>query len=170
MVLVFQYGSNTLEKRINSPNRLNGSAKFVDVAYTKELYELVFTIESKTNECAAADIIKGKGRNIWGVLYDIPENRVFRNKHSNGEKCLDQIEGEGRNYRRETIRVITSKADEISVITYIGNNRIEGLKTSYKYVKNIIYGLKSYPIPEEYIDYVISKIIDNNPKLMSLLE
>ncbi len=171
VALVFQYGSNTSCKRLNSEDRLKGDACRVGIAYTEEDHELEFDIWSKKNNCAAADINPGSGRKIWGVLYEIPEYLIFR-ETSGDRKSLDQIEGENKNYKRVTISLLNPNGSKIQkkIITYIGKNRRKGIKTSWEYVCHIIDGLHGNNVPIEYIDYVKSQIIDNNPDLKTRVE
>jgi len=92
-IKVFQYGSNCLDSRINSQERLCGKAQFIGIAETVEDYELAFNVLSKRNNCAAADIIEKPGDKVWGVLYNVPENFIKRETVPNGFKSLDAIEG-----------------------------------------------------------------------------
>ncbi len=172
MALVFQYGSNTSIQRLNSKARLDGSAKFIGIVYTADKFELDFTVYSDYNKCAAADIVpKEEGRNIWGILYDIPEERIYREK-SIGLTTLDDVEGEGSLYIRKLINVKYPNGDLLDepVITYVVKNKKNGLKTSLEYVSHILKGLKSNSIPNEYIEYVKSRIIINNPALKEEIE
>lgn len=170
MSLVFQYGSNMLDKRINCPSRLKGGARYVGIAYTVDKFELVFDIWSKTNCCAAADIVHGSERNIWGVLYEIPENLIDRHK-SGSRKSLDEIEGECTNYKRVTIDVILPDGSRKSrVWTYIGKDRKKWIQTSYEYVKYIMYGLRENKVRKDYVEYVKRQIISNNPGLESQIK
>jgi len=152
--LVFQYGSNMSSKRLNLPSRLKGGAAPVGVAYTVDKFELVFDIWSKTNCCAAADIVPGSGRNIWGVLYEIPQNLIDRHK-SGCRKSLDEIEGECTNYQRMTIDLkLPNGSRKNGVWTYIGKDRKKWIQTSLPYVKHILCGLRENNVPEEYVEYV----------------
>lgn len=171
MAIVFQYGSNMLTSRINSPDRLNGKAKFIEVAYTENDYEFDFTVWSKTNSCAAADIIPNGGRKIWGVLYEIPDYLVNR-KTSGKEKSLDAIEGEGTNYKRTSIRVrhIGGRIFEAEVITYVAIDRKSDIQTSQKYVEYILDGLKEHNIPNEYRTYIKERILANNPNIKDFVD
>jgi gamma-glutamylcyclotransferase (GGCT)/AIG2-like uncharacterized protein YtfP len=46
------------------------------------------------------------GSKVWGALYEVPEYLIDRNTaKEKGRKSLDAVEGEGMNYRRETISV-----------------------------------------------------------------
>ncbi len=163
MVLVFQFGSNLSQERLNSAQRLNGTACLVDTAWTVDDYELEFTVWSKSNGCAAANLAGGKGRKIWGVLYEIPEERVFREKKQPGNRCLDQVEGEGSNYKRQTIKVRRSSGEVVEAYTYLALNPRTDIKTYAEYVSHIIKGMKEHGAPPEYIEYVRERINENNP-------
>jgi hypothetical protein len=166
MALVFQYGSNTSSKRINSSDRLQGDACPVGIAYTKDDFELEFTIWSQTNKCASANIKPGSGRKIWGVLYEIPDYLISR-ETSGKRKSLDAIEGEGKNYKKGPIALLYQNGLPIEqkVITYVGVNRKSGIETSLKYACHIIKGLREHKIPDDYTEYVKTRVIANNPKL-----
>lgn len=170
MSLVFQYGSNTSVQRLNSPKRLKGAAKVISPAYTSDLYEFDFTVWSKTNKCAAADIVPGGNTRIWGVLYEIPDNLIYR-ELSGERKSLDAIEGEGGNYQRINVDVIQQydAGKIISVLTYVVRERRSGLLTSAEYASEILNGLKSHDIPKEYVAYVHKRILLNNQDLSDKL-
>jgi len=163
MSLVFQYGSNTLVERLNSSERLNGGAKVVGTAYTFEKFDLDFTVWSRSNHCAAADIVPQGSMHIWGVLYEIPDNLIYR-QLSGARKSLDAIEGEGGNYQRKDIQVILSndKSSIISVLTYVVRERRSELKTSSAYASEILKGLKTHNMPKNYLRYVYGQILKNN--------
>src|SRR6185295_14398140 len=143
MALVFQYGSNMSAARLNSAKRLAGDARTICVAKTVEYFELVFSVLSKSNNCAAADLLLSKaGRNIYGVLYEIPEFLLSRDAAKRkSRKSLDAIEGEDRNYVRTEIDVITDNGATVRAITYLGKNPQANLKTSAGYVGHILAGL-----------------------------
>ena len=171
MALVFQYGSNMSVARLNHTERLAGDAKPIGIATTVEPFELAFTVWSKTNTCAAADIIPGKaGRNIYGVVYDIPDFLLSRESaKKQNRKSLDAIEGEGTNYIRKTIQLIKTDGARLSAITYVVKEPSTGHNTSMAYVQHILDGLKEHAMPDEYRQYVVSRIIQNNPELQPLL-
>jgi Gamma-glutamyl cyclotransferase, AIG2-like len=171
MAIVFQYGSNMSEERLNSFERLNGSAQKIGIAYSVDNFEFDFTIWSKKNNCASSDLIPNKGRNIWGVLYSIPDERVYRTLCVKGKTCLDQIEGEGKNYERQIIKVlnINDNNNLVEAVTYFVKNKVYGLLTSIEYASYILYGLKSNKIPAEYIEYIISRIKNNNPGILKFI-
>ena len=173
MTLVFQYGSNCLERVINSSDRLDDVATFYNVAKTVANYTIKFDIyaRSKNRQCGAADIIK-LGRSIksevWGIIWDVPDYRVFRIKaRQRGVKSFDQIEGEGTNYRRRRILVQCPNGKKHMPITYVViNPNPQGVPTSEAYAKLIIDGLREHikdGIPPEYIEEVKQIVTTNNP-------
>ena len=168
MTLVFQYGSNTSTKRLNSVDRLNGDAKPIGLAHTIDKYELDFTVWSNGNNCAAADIVPSGTRQIWGVLYEVPDylmDRITAGKR----KSFDAIEGQ--KYRRQKIQVCMANEPQkpITVWTYTVIEKTDGRKTSYDYAAHIIDGLREHKTPEDYIEYVKGRIIKNNPELKERL-
>lgn len=155
------------KERINAKDRLNDRARLVGIASTKDNYELEFTVWSENNNCAAANIrLCDSGRKIWGVLYEIPWYLVKRDR---AKLCrtLDNIEGEGKNYLRKDICVKDQNGNIINkkVQTYLGKGRKKGIRTSLVYVAYIIKGLRDHNIPNEYIEYVKMRAIENNPDL-----
>lgn len=171
MAYIFQYGSNTLPSRFNSEDRLKGDARSLGAAYTEEEFELAFDVWSTGNACAAADIISGRGRRIWGVLYEIPDYLISRETSGN-RKSLDAIEG--RRYERRTIAVRQTDGtpvDEES-ITYVvlENERQNDIQTSVDYCRYIIAGLREHNVPDEYIEYAKARMITNNPSLRADVE
>ncbi len=168
--LVFQYGSNTSSRRLNSGKRLQGEARVVGLARTEQPFELDFTVWSRRNGCAAADIVPGAGRTIWGVLYRIPAHLIER--HTAGDRnCLDAIESEGRNYVRVPIAVQLADGGRVDgeAITYVARERREHLATSFAYARHILEGLREHEAPADYVDYVKQRIIINNAALEQLI-
>ena len=171
MSLVFQYGSNMSVARINGKDRLAGAAQPICIARTVEPFDLMFTVWSKFNNCAAADLVPSKmGRSIYGVVYDVPDFLLSRDTaQRQNRRSLDEIEGEGINYVRTTINLIKDHESTFRGITYVVKVRRTGLKTSFAYVQHILHGLKEHNIPDEYCQYVRSKIIENNSDLRDAL-
>jgi len=167
MAIVFQYGSNCLESEINSSKRLNGSAKFVDIAETVEYYTLDFDVFSQNRNCAAADIVRiDQKKKVWGVLYDIPDELLSRETASGNTKSLDAIEGESTNYRRYWLLVRCPNGRLSSALTYVAKRPRKKVKrTSLEYVKLIIGGLRQHNIPESYINEVKEVVKAHSPRL-----
>ena len=166
IMLIFQYGSNTSDKRLNAHDRLDGAAVVVGLAQTVSKYQLAFTYRSRTNQCGVADLIpdQAAGRPILGVLYDIPETRVFR-QVSQRLKTLDQIEGEGTAYKRVEICILLPDGQEVEVATYVVLSPEPNHATSEKYVRYIMQGLHARGAPVEYLEYVAERASESCPEL-----
>lgn len=168
MPLVFQYGSNMSSVRLNGADRLRGHATIIGVAETQDIFQLVFDIFSGgNNQCAAANLVSGSGRRIWGVLYEVPAEFIARDP-KRLRPSLDAIEGEGKNYGRVHINLRHANGDPVvgQIITYLGIARKTGILTSLDYVGHILMGLAEHPeIPGNYVEYVRACILTNNPAL-----
>lgn len=110
-----------------------------------------FDIWSKNNRCASANIIPGIGRKMWGVVYEIPVWLLTR-------------ESSGPRTELSQWRKIREP-----VLTYVGFNHQQGIKTSLEYVKHMFAGLREHEIPNEYVEYAKTRVIANNPDLKSAL-
>ena len=145
MPLIFQYGSNCSETRLNSPDRLNGNARNPRRVQTVEDYVTAFDVWSHGNGCAASDLRETSSHHAWGVLYDIPCEWIF-GRRSDGGRTLQQIEG--RCYQPRDIRVRDENGNVIEepVVTFlvIPNERRDGLWTSFDYVRFIVTGLRAH--------------------------
>lgn len=156
MALIFQFGSNCSATRLNSAKRLNGAAQDLGLVRTKDLFELCFNVWSRGNNCAASDIRAGSGRNIYGVLYEVPDSEL---------EHFDRIEGPL--YQRVSIGVEKTDGMPIdgAVYTYLVREPNADIKTSMAYVTHILEGLKAHGASEEYIEYVRGRSLANNPDL-----
>lgn len=171
MALVFQYGSNCLDSEINSKNRLCGDARFVDIAETVGDFELAFDVQSTGRGCAASDVVKKLGSKVWGVLYEVPDYLIDRKTaKARRRKSFDEIEGEGTNYKRETIRVCCPDGKIVSALTYTVQCPKAGLKTNIDYVRHIVYGLGERGVSDAYIAKVKAIAAANNPDIAAEVE
>lgn len=169
MALLFQYGSNTSIARLNSEARLAGAAQRLGIAHTETEYEFDFTVWSEENGCAAADLVPGGGRRIWGVLYDVPDP-LIRRETAGGRRSMDAIECEGKHYRRTTIPLRDPAGETLEAITYLVLDPVWGLPTSTDYVNHVLRGLHENRVPADYLAYVESRIVANNPALSGELQ
>ena len=153
MSLVFQYGSNATRGRLNSPSRLAGDAHDLGRAETVDDFDIAFDVYSKTNGCAASDLVSSPGRRAWGVLYEVADELV-RGRRAGGRKTLKAIEGD--KYEEKPIRVRDASGVEREATTFRvkATERTNGLATSAAYVSWILYGLREHGVPEDYIAHV----------------
>lgn len=168
---VFQYGSNTSVTRLNSEERLQGAARVLGLARTEACFDLVFAHFSPANGCAAAHLQAGGNHPVYGVLYEIPDERVLRPAPGRW-RTLDDIENEGQAYFRTTIRVrLMSDAAQIrEAITYLVMDPQPDQKTNISYVSHILTGLREQGAPPDYLAYVTRQAILSNPDIAGKLQ
>ena len=166
MPLVFQYGSNCLTARLNSPRRLSGVAAVRGCAQTVDEFDLVFDVPSEGNGCAASDLVSapGTGRHAWGVLYEIPADRILGRNRPDGLKTLEEIEGS--RYEPMPIQVRNEAGEDVPATTFLVKpaERRPELWTSAAYVSWIVYGLREHGVPEDYIAHVQAIATDTNAR------
>lgn len=105
------------------------------------------------------------------MLYDVPDYLIYRHTaKAQKRKSFDQIEGEGTNYRRETIHVRRQNGDIVAALTYTVTNPKPGLKTNIDYVGHIVRGLRDHKVPDEYIAKVKTIAAENNPSIANEVE
>jgi gamma-glutamylcyclotransferase (GGCT)/AIG2-like uncharacterized protein YtfP len=171
MALVFQYGSNCSESQITNKNRLCGDAKFVAIAETVDDYQLAFDVWSTRRKCAASDIVAMPGSKVWGVLFEVPDYLIERKTSAaKSRKSLDAIEGEGTNYKRETITVRRNDGFIVSALTYRVRNPQPNLKTNLQYVGYVVEGLRDHGVQEDYVEIVKQLAQANNPAIATQLQ
>src|SRR5581483_1766938 len=161
MIKVFQYGSNTLPARLNGPTRLGGRAQTCGLAQTLDDFDIAFDVQSKSNGCAASDLVSVAGRKAWGVLYEIPDGFVF-GRRKDQQKTLVQIEGP--RYEPREITVVDTRGKQSKAWTFLVKDKDKqtGLATSAAYVSWIVYGLRQNGVPEDYISHVVEVARETN--------
>jgi hypothetical protein len=163
MPLLFQYGSNCNAERLNSKDRLDGAAIDLGCGETIEEYSLCFNKLSKLG-WAASDLLRalGTGRHAWGVLFEIPSDRIHGPVRPDGKKTMEAIEG--RSYEETRIRIRSSAGVELEATTFTVKSaaRKQGLWTSAEYVGHIVCGLRAHNVPEDYVQQVIDIALDTN--------
>jgi AIG2-like family len=104
---------------------------------------------------------------VWGVLYEVPDYLIHRETaKARNRKSFDQIEGEGANYKRETIQIRRQNGDIANALTYTVKNPKTGLKTNIEYVGHIVRGLRDHKVPDAYIAKVKAIAVANNPGIV----
>jgi hypothetical protein len=169
MALVFQYGSNTDVERLNAYELLRGKAIAIGAAETVEPYRLVFDVWSGINKCAAADLVRDGERPAWGVLFEVP-NELLTRATSGSAKSFDEIEAEGKNYRRSWLPVRDRDGNLLVALTYVVIRPQINIRTSRSYVRHILKGLQDHDVPPDYVSRVRALAIENNPDLSGELD
>jgi cation transport regulator ChaC len=153
MPLIFQYGSNCDASRLSSDARLGGDAEDLGRAETLGEYDIGFHVWSRSNGCAAADLITTPGCRAWGVLYKVSDK---------GYEKLKQTEGS--RYEPTAIRVRKHTGEVVEAITFLvrRDERRAGLWTSFEYVRHIVNGLREHGVPEDWVAHVLEVAIKTN--------
>ena len=163
MVLVWQYGSNMNEERINSLNRLKGRAKFVGLA-VKKGYRLSFT-HTNIKGVGTADILEADPNDyVIGCLYEMAEDVLEE---------MDKVEGVNSGfYRRVEMNVarynekqLADFSDLVNATTYIVVNKEKKTKTNVEYANHILLGIVTHKMGKPYFDKVKGIIVENNPSI-----
>ena len=138
---------------------------------TVDDYQLAFDVWSTRRECAASDIVARPGSKVWGVLYEVPDYLIERKTAAaKNRRSLDAIEGEGTNYKRETIAVRRNDGSVVSVLTYRVRDPQPHLKTNLEYVGSIVEGLRERGVQEDYVEIVKQLAQANNPAIAAQVQ
>jgi len=105
-------------------------------AETIDNYQLKFDVWSRSNGCAAADLVCGGDFPAQGVLYEVPDNLMSRDSAPAGRRSFDAIEGDA--YVRRSIAVKRRDGTIVEAQTYVVLTPQTGLLTSADYVAHII--------------------------------
>ena len=149
---VFQYGSNMSSARFQE--RIPETQP-VEAAWTVDLFQFAFPVWSREKKRAVSGIIADKsGRCMFGALFLVPSDLIDRESARSDRKTLDEYEGEGKNYRRDTIEVIgRSSGRKISAITYLPIPQLCERPTDWEYAGFILAGLREWNAPASYMGY-----------------
>lgn len=150
---VFQYGSNMSRTRMLE--RIS-EAQPIEAAWTVEAFEFTFPVWSKQANRAASGIVpSASGRPIFGVLFSIPSDPVYRQAARPGRKTLDEFEGEGSNYVRAQIAVVGATSQQrLNALTYLPAASSWKAPTNAEYANYILTGLSEWNAPDDYVRYV----------------
>lgn len=107
--------------------------------------------------------MKTAGKKVWGVLFDVPDERISRETSPKGKKSFDAIEAD--RYRRHWIQVRRPNGSVVTALTYVVKCPEQGLHTSVDYVRHIVLGLREHSVPDEYIREVKAIAAANNPTI-----
>jgi len=132
VTLVFQYGSNCSPTAQLGRQTPRGCGQY-GWAETIDNYQLKFDVWSRSNGCAAADLVCGGGDfPAQGVLYEVPDNLMSRDSAPAGRRSFDAIEGDA--YVRRSIAVKRRDGTIVEAQTYVVLTPQTGLLTSADYV------------------------------------
>jgi gamma-glutamylcyclotransferase len=146
-MLYFAYGSNMHSAQIKCRCPL---AEFVCRAKLPA-HRLAFTLKSATRDCGVADVVPDQTKEVWGVVYELPDNEL---------KKLDRKEGyrpgrpnDQNEYTRED-HYVWREGDvtrQLLVALYRGHPQLDPPLPSDNYKELIVAGAKHWNLPAEYI-------------------
>jgi gamma-glutamylcyclotransferase (GGCT)/AIG2-like uncharacterized protein YtfP len=144
-MLYFAYGSNMNWGQIRERCP---SACFVGMAVLPD-HQLAFTRESRKRQCGVADAVRGDGRKLWGVVYEIDDRDLPRL-----DDCEGYEPGRSRNAycRREC--VVSLDGDEkrpLTVLAYFADRQANPPLPNAEYKELILSGARYWHLPEDYI-------------------
>jgi gamma-glutamylcyclotransferase (GGCT)/AIG2-like uncharacterized protein YtfP len=146
-MLYFAYGSNMdwAQMKERCP-----CAKFVCRAKLPS-HRLAFTLRSCSRRCGVADILRDETKDVWGVVYELPENEL-----ENLDKDEDFNPGRpyGQNkYSRENCYVWREGDAKrpLLVSLYRGHPQPNPPLPDCDYKNLIVEGAKQWQLPADYI-------------------
>jgi len=146
-MLYFAYGSNMHSAQMNQRCPL---AKFVCRAKLPS-HRLAFTLKSFKRGCGVADVLYDEGKEVWGVVYELPENEL-RDLDKDESFGPGQPDGENE-YTRENHYVWPNGdvKQAILVALYRGHPQLDPPLPSYEYKELIVEGARHWNLPAEYV-------------------
>lgn len=138
----FAYGSNMAEEQMSSwcsDYRCLGAARLPD-------HRLAFVRDSPRWKAGAADVVRHRGREVWGVLYECSAADLA---------SLDRKEGAGPalGYRRVAVEVELAARRRIRAITYVVISKApRELPPLGAYVDLMLAGAREHGFPERYVE------------------
>lgn len=150
-MLYFAYGSNLDWDQFKTRCP---SARFICKGVLKD-YRFGFTRRSSNRRCGVMDIIKDRGKIVWGVVYHIDELDLGRLDTSEGYNP-----GRQRNAYQRIERIVYDEGDEnkpLTVYTYdVVEKSEDTIPPNQEYKSLIVNGANYWKLPEDYIRQLIN--------------
>jgi gamma-glutamylcyclotransferase (GGCT)/AIG2-like uncharacterized protein YtfP len=144
-MIYFAYGANLNLDGMN--NRCPGNMPLCKAVLKN--YRFMFK--------SVADIEEAVNHSVHGALYEITKEHL---------RSLDRFEGYPRLYIRKTVPVITKDGREIQAVVYQMTDRNHYSSPCLGYLNIILSGCRQWQLPDEYIQYTISRA--KNPQFGEL--
>ena len=135
-IIYFAYGANL--DRNGMDNRCPGNKPLCRAVLKN--YRLMFK--------SVADIEEAVNHSVHGALYEITKEHL---------RSLDRFEGYPRLYIRKTVPVITEDGREVNAVVYQMNDRNNYSSPYRGYLNTILSGCQQWLLPEEYIQYIVTR-------------
>lgn len=140
-MIYFAYGSNM--DRDQMQVRCPGS-RVIGVGQLP-CYTLAFTRWSRSWNSGTADILPEKGKQVYGILYDLSLDDLKR---------MDKFADYPKSYVRQDV-VVDMQGEKVPALTYIAV-RQGVFSPSKAYLVKMIKGAEGYKLPERYVEFLKS--------------
>src|SRR5262249_34161702 len=146
-MLYFAYGSNMHSAQMKERCPL---AKFVCRAKLPS-HRLAFTLKSVDRGCGVADVLYAEGREVWGVVYELPDTEL---KDLDKDGSLRPGRPDDQNKYTREHHYVWPEGDAkraLLVALYRGHPQLDPLLPSHEYKRLIVEGAKHWNLPAGYI-------------------
>ncbi len=134
----FAFASNMSSEELGArcPN-----AEFISVAKLPD-YRLDFTRYSEKRQGGVADVVASEGDQVWGALYELPENEL---------PALNRKESAPSVYRHEDVDVVTTSGERVRAMTYMIIDKVPTEAPGKAYLELILKGARERELPVDYL-------------------
>lgn len=157
MILYFAYGSNMDwgEMRKKCPSAMFfGIAKLID-------HEFVIPRKSRTRDCGVAGFRPALGKDVWGVVYAVPETELGVLDHKEGYRP-GRPKNDNSYVRIEHHVLLDGDGKKPCLIqTYEAIEESSPPQPNNEYMNLIIGGARFWHLPEDYIRSLESIEVDS---------
>ena len=137
-VWYFAYGSN-----MSSAQTRSRAGEIAEEQVGKlENYAIAFNKKARGGS-ATANIHPAQGKNVYGVLFRIPEQAL---------RSLDRFQGAPEQYRRIEVNVTASDGNKIPAQAYIATKVEKGLRPAAHYLQSILQAAEEHHLPADYVE------------------
>jgi gamma-glutamylcyclotransferase len=136
--LLFAYGSNLAAAEIGA---WCPEARFAGVARLPE-HRLVLNRRSIRWGGGAADIVRSRGEEVWGALYEIPDGAL---------DALDAKEGQGWAYRRVEVDVERAGRRLPATAYEVVEKEPEEVPATPEYAELLVRAARERGLPDHYV-------------------
>ena len=146
-MLYFAYGSNLEWAQMKQRCPL---AKFVCRAKLPA-HRLAFTLKSVGRDCGVADVLPDQTKDVWGVVYELPDNELKKLDKKEGYQPGKPYEKNQYTRRDQYVWPDGDAKRPLLVALYLGHPQLDPPLPSDDYKRLIVDGAKHWNLPVEYI-------------------
>jgi gamma-glutamylcyclotransferase len=139
LIHYFAYGANMAEAELGSfvPKR-----RFLGPARLRG-FRLAFRRRSIRWGGGAADILESPGDEVWGALFELPEDAL---------DAVDAKEGRGVAYRRREVKVALGDDNRRAFTYEVIDKEPADVAPTHEYVALLVGGARDHGLPDSYVE------------------